>query len=66
VELDTEVKGLQSPNYLRQLLEVMVKERHHDLEGMASKVDSAIANYSENLFDIFVHDDILENISKKK
>jgi hypothetical protein len=62
-DLDQQEKSLMQPKYMRALLTVMMEEKNHDLEGFSREIDTALKAYLKNLFDVFVHEDHINELS---
>jgi hypothetical protein len=63
-ELEVQERDLQKPGYMRSLLTIMLEEKEHDLEGLSSQIDGAVEQYLSNLFDVFVHDEKFDELSR--
>ena len=40
------------------------EEKNHDLEGLSNEIDNALKHYLENMFDVYIHKDKFQKISK--
>ena len=49
---------------MRALLTVLTEEKHHDFEAMSYEIDTAVKAYLKNMFDLFIHEDHLNELSK--
>jgi hypothetical protein len=63
-DLDSQEKELLKPNYIRPLLFVLMEEKEHNLEEMSAEIDGAVEHYLKHQFDVFVHDEKLDEIGK--
>lgn len=48
---------------MKPMLEIIVEEKHHDFEGLAKKIDSAIYAYLKTAFDLIVDEKKIESFS---
>lgn len=48
---------------MRPLLTVLMEEKNHDLDGFSKEIDTQLKTYLQNMFDVFVHEDHVNEIS---
>jgi|LakMenEpi03Aug12_release.lakeMendotaPanAssembly.Ray.scaffolds.fasta_scaffold3001633_1 hypothetical protein len=48
---------------MRALLIVMNEEKNHDFEKISAEIDKSVRHYLEHMFDLFVHEDHLNELS---